>query len=150
MSTLMDLAKKRDELQALVRAEGEGAVKEAMLEFFAKHPEVQALGWTQYTPYFNDGDECIFGVHDMHIRLDPPESENFFEHAHVYRDFEETYYLRRKEKNGDIDFETLEKEVGALENAIHSNGDLMKLVFGDHAQVIVTRDKIYVTEFNHD
>lgn len=24
-----------------------------------------ALQWQQYTPYFNDGDACVFGVHDI-------------------------------------------------------------------------------------
>lgn len=29
---------------------------------FNAYPEVDNFGWIQYTPYFNDGDECTFGV----------------------------------------------------------------------------------------
>jgi hypothetical protein len=29
-------------------------------EFFAANPTVLAFGWTQYTPYWNDGDVCTF------------------------------------------------------------------------------------------
>jgi hypothetical protein len=29
---------------------------------------IHDFGWAQYTPYFNDGDECIFGVHGFWVR----------------------------------------------------------------------------------
>lgn len=38
------------------------AVTEAMKE----HPNV-GLRWRQYTPYFNDGEECTFSVHDIEV-----------------------------------------------------------------------------------
>lgn len=31
-------------------------------EFFERNPEVNVIYWTQYTPYFNDGDPCYFSV----------------------------------------------------------------------------------------
>lgn len=31
-------------------------------EFWAAAPEIAAIEWTQYTPYFNDGDPCVFGM----------------------------------------------------------------------------------------
>jgi len=39
------------------------AFREVTKEFFNETP-VQAVIWTQYTPYFNDGEECVFGVND--------------------------------------------------------------------------------------
>lgn len=30
--------------------------------FFDECPKVQAVIWSQYTPYFNDGEECIFSI----------------------------------------------------------------------------------------
>lgn len=32
--------------------------------FFEENPEIHSIQWTQYTPYFNDGDECVFEVND--------------------------------------------------------------------------------------
>jgi hypothetical protein len=32
-------------------------------EFFANNPTVLAFGWTQYTPYWNDGEPCEFSAH---------------------------------------------------------------------------------------
>lgn len=29
---------------------------------FQKFPDVESVGWTQYTPYFNDGEPCHFGI----------------------------------------------------------------------------------------
>lgn len=33
--------------------------------FLDKHPVVGGFAWVQYTPYFNDGEPCEFGVHDL-------------------------------------------------------------------------------------
>lgn len=32
-------------------------------ELFDKHPDLKQFSWEQYTPYFNDGDVCSFGVY---------------------------------------------------------------------------------------
>src|ERR1044072_5669755 len=29
---------------------------------FADNPIIESFAWTQYTPYFNDGEPCIFSV----------------------------------------------------------------------------------------
>lgn len=34
-------------------------------ELFIKYPELNSFSWTQYTPYFNDGEPCEFGVHEV-------------------------------------------------------------------------------------
>lgn len=35
----------------------------ALVEVFNKYPELDSFSWTQYTPYFNDGDSCEFSAH---------------------------------------------------------------------------------------
>ena len=32
-------------------------------ELFDKSEKIESFSWTQYTPFFNDGDTCEFGVH---------------------------------------------------------------------------------------
>lgn len=34
-------------------------------EIFDKHPTINYFAWTQYSPYFNDGDECTFSRHEI-------------------------------------------------------------------------------------
>ena len=38
-------------------------------ELFAQAPKLKSVSWTQYTPYFNDGEECTFSAHtsDLYI-----------------------------------------------------------------------------------
>lgn len=38
---------------------------DALLAF----PEVESVRWEQYTPYFNDGDVCEFGIGDVYIKF---------------------------------------------------------------------------------
>jgi hypothetical protein len=33
-----------------------GAMRAAFSSFFAANPDITKITWTQYTPYFNDGD----------------------------------------------------------------------------------------------
>jgi len=35
--------------------------------FFDTYPQVKTIYWSQYTPYFNDGDECVFSVNDIYF-----------------------------------------------------------------------------------
>lgn len=40
-----------------------GLFVEMSAELFAENPGLVSFGWTQYTPYWNDGDVCVFGAH---------------------------------------------------------------------------------------
>jgi len=37
-----------------------GLFTEMSTELFNENPTLMGFGWTQYTPYFNDGDVCTF------------------------------------------------------------------------------------------
>ncbi len=54
-----------EERKTLVRE----ALKEGFDAVFEAFPEVKSISWTQYAPYFNDGDACVFHVHDYNINL---------------------------------------------------------------------------------
>ena len=38
-------------------------------EIFTKYPELESFGWSQYTPYFNDGDTCVFSANTNYIKI---------------------------------------------------------------------------------
>ena len=44
--------------RVLVPAFVTSELKTAFRAVFERHPNVRSLTWTQYTPYFNDGDPC--------------------------------------------------------------------------------------------
>jgi hypothetical protein len=35
-----------------------------LLPILSQSKRIDSIGWRQYTPFFNDGDECVFGVHN--------------------------------------------------------------------------------------
>lgn len=46
-------------------------------KLFTTIPEIESVFWTQYTPYFNDGDACTFSVNDIYFNLyDDPTLED--------------------------------------------------------------------------
>lgn len=65
-----EVTKSTNEIQARIKAE-EGKLLEYCKSKFGEtakvlfdaYPRLKSFGWTQYTPYFNDGDECTFSAH---------------------------------------------------------------------------------------
>lgn len=48
-----------------------GSFEDIFKEYFAICPEVDGVGWTQWSPYFNDGEPCTFRRHDIYaVKLD--------------------------------------------------------------------------------
>ena len=51
--------------------------KKVFAKIFSDNPGYDRLVWTQYTPYFNDGDACTFGISDMYLYEPDEEVENW-------------------------------------------------------------------------
>jgi hypothetical protein len=45
--------------------QAQDGIKASFEGFFKAFPEVKTIVWRQYTPYFNDGDECVFHVSEL-------------------------------------------------------------------------------------
>lgn len=138
MSTLEDLTAKYDEQVAKMQEGIKTEMKNAFKEFFNDNPNIEALVWTQFTPYFNDGDACVFHVQDFF-----PASK------------EELQQLKDDEIDiWDLDCypsSELQKQARPFTNALHKIDDAIFLsAFGDHCQVIATREGFDVDEYQHD
>lgn len=48
-------------------------LRERAQQIFEQHSDLDSFGWTQYTPYFNDGDACVFGVNSSYPFLNGEE-----------------------------------------------------------------------------
>lgn len=52
---------------------------EPLVKALLDDPFIDSFGWRQYTPYFNDGDTCIFGAHGFWVRtvedVEPPQKK---------------------------------------------------------------------------
>lgn len=93
-------------------------------------PDLESIQIIQYTPYFMDGDACEFSVHSVSF-----------------------YNEEEPDTDCDYDFESpSEQQVlkDALQGFIYSNQDLMREMYGDHAEITITREGTVVSELEHD
>lgn len=120
---------------------------------FEKHPKITSVSWTQYTPYFNDGDECTFSTN-----IDYGKVNGLNEYDDDAIDWRIKYYLSGDEKyenileeNPNIDLELYHgyEEFKALLRSIPD--DFYKSLFGDHVEITINSDgSVEVEEYEHD
>jgi hypothetical protein len=122
-------------------------------ELFDKSEKIESFSWTQYTPYFNDGDTCEFRVSCD----DPYVNGEYIDECDWY-DWRIHYYLKGDQKytnllteNPELDIETY-KVVAEFISVIESiPKDFLKDLFGDHAQITIHKDgRVEVDEYEHD
>lgn len=134
----LEAAKKaKEEASALAKDH----LTDEMTAIFNKHPELIAVRWTQYTPYFNDGDACEFSVHEPQFKFTVAGCEDIGEED----DFEEVYTYKgctTPQVKQDI-----AKAVQAIINGVDEAD--METLFGDHVEVTATREGFQVDSYSH-
>ena len=99
---------------------------------------VEAIRWPQYTPYFMDGDECIFSVDSYSVAI--LHDDEFLSQDDL--DYE------------DLDIptqENFEHILNSLETFLESiPSDIMKTMFGDHVEVTITSTGVDTEYYEHD
>lgn len=124
---------------------------------FEKYPTLESFGWTQYTPYFNDGDTCIFSVDTDYISINDElvdEAEwasdvNVISWGTWNRDLR-IYEGRVEEPNPNYNpilteaSNEIKKFLGRFDN------DFYLSKFGDHAEITVTKDGVDISDYDHD
>lgn len=139
-AALGELSAKREQIEAAAREAAKAILAPGLQEFLKTHPDVKAIGWTQYTPYFNDGEECIFGVHGLHASATEERDDS------LYGDGWEEIYSNVADGFSAESW----KDLRELESALGGAEPELKAAFGDHVQVIVTADGIDIEEYSHD
>lgn len=152
-----DIKKSADELAELRKAhieKSQAVLKSAFKALFEKYPDVRAVVWCQYTPYFNDGEPCVFSVGDLSV-LDKKGYKTWKDEDGSAWAAEE--YAISEWNYNQADFNsTITKEqakeirdfISHLKRAI--DDDVFEEMFGDHVEIVATRKGFEVTEFHHD
>jgi hypothetical protein len=139
-TSLAELSEKRKQIEKAAQEQAKAILAPGLQQFMTEHPDVKAIGWTQYTPYFNDGEPCVFGVNDLHASaVDERDDE-------VGGDGWE--YLYGKSEKGFT--RQSWDDLLALQKALNGAEPELQAAFGDHVRVIVTREGIDVEEYSHD
>lgn len=132
---------------------------EMCAEFFENYPRLEKFGWTQYTPYFNDGDTCEFSANiDYGISINDSEyaeDEDWYSERNIkshgtFNRVTREYEGRIDEPNPKFDKELVEITKDIKEFLKHFDNDFYKSQFGDHARVVVSRSGVNVDEYDHD
>ena len=141
------------ELQKKFQATAQALFKETTKEFFEKNPNVTAIVWTQYTPYFNDGDTCEFGVHEPSFTNAPdPENVKWGEYDGDEETAADGGEIVVYEGWGSFPDIFDKASCDSFSRMIQSGEmeDVMKAMFGDHVQVVATREGFEVKDYDHD
>ncbi len=141
------------------------SIKTIFESFFAANPEVYAFAWTQYTPYFNDGEPCEFGVNEIYAYKDTDAVREALEASdrsifwgEIDSEDDEDCEVNTRDQKYDshakkmvpVKLEQYEHNTADLIRALNDFNDEFQYAFGDHVSVVVTRDGIDVEDFDHD
>lgn len=161
----------------LTRIKESGGIKDMFKAFFENNPDIKAVGWTQGTPSFNDGDPCVFSVYEVQYSKEDVDPEDGINEAeddeesgwhyipsettlqknpdynpskpYVYgKDNDNSYWL--KDDSGEyitIPDPDYNADLFELSKFIEGNEDLMEDLFGNGAQIIATPAEITVEEW---
>ena len=118
------------------------------------------FGWQQYTPYFNDGDPCVFSAGTPWFRTDaeaPGDDDDLYK---LQVDYHPTLGTSRWDETArrhvavelPADKAALSAKCQALAAAIEGGAfdDVLIDAFGDHADITIKRDGITVECYEHD
>lgn len=115
-------------------------------------PNVHSVKWTQYTPYFNDGEPCIFRVNEVGVRLDPAPVDAEEDYDEYLDSYEMVKYPNgyRGEPVPIPGCESVWPVVTELNEALPHLEDFLEESFGDHATVVATQAGFEVEFYEHD
>jgi len=112
--------------------------KETARALFEAYPVLESFAWTQYTPYFCDGDPCEFGVNSDLCELNGDDDPSY------------SKWDSKTRKSSPKD-DPLSQAGYAASRLIASIDDQsMQSMFGDHVKVTVTKDNIETEAYDHD
>lgn len=126
------------DLKQQMTKEFEKEIRGIFTEIFTANPTIKKIGWMQYTPFFNDGEPCVFSVHGIYFCCehdDDTDNDSIYDWRYMSGNIEKEGFVGLKE----------------LENLMDASDDILLTMFGDHVRVIVTPDGLDVEEYeDHD
>lgn len=129
------------------------------LDALLQHKGVKRVSWEQYTPYFNDGEACIFSaqMYGGGVKLkfgddDAGDYENGYYESFKQYDYATRSYQVQEVLNG-VNLGDLPEKLATFGEMIdggHHNNFLLRS-FGDHAKIFAKRDGSFKVEtYEHD
>lgn len=124
---------------------------ECTKELFDSDDRLKTISFTAYTPYFSDGDVCIYSAHtdDPYIN-----GYDYYDDDYDGSEFINLYSLAGKRDYKSNTYSGEQKAANTIKSvkAFLSSFDdeFWKEFVGDHCRVTITRDNVEVDEYSHD
>ena len=124
---------------------------------FEETPKLKSFAWSQYTPYFNDGDTCYFSANTDYLTIngDNEDDATWSQEKKViswgtWNREKKVYEGRIEQDNPDYDKELTEAVNKVKKFLSLFDNSFYQTQFGDHTMVTVTPDGIDTEEYEHD
>lgn len=146
---MLKIRAERETLSQKIRAmAGEVFASEAKI-LFDNYPVLASFSWTQYTPYFNDGDSCVFTVNDYITVTDIDGNEQEDVTAWSVRHYAErgTDWQGKPYTPSELDLAA----VATCDFLAEFETEDYLMMFGDHTKVTVHRDgRVDTDDYHHE
>ncbi len=108
---------------------------------FEKHAILESFSWNQYTPYFNDGEECTFSANTDYCQINGEDWEDSKFRKLDWRD---------KSPNPDYIPALGDAKEDVKEFLSNIDESVLRDMFGDHVTVTVTKSGTEVDDYEHE
>lgn len=153
VATYADAQRLKAEAKEAAKNASRAAFETGAKAIFDQFPGLESFGFTAYTPYFNDGDTCTFGVNAEEPWLNGEHSKSL-DPGYKY-EYKNGRYVKVETGNRN----PLLDAVKPISEFVYSfDEDDIEAMFGDHVKVAVTRSprwsatgvKVETDAYHHD
>jgi hypothetical protein len=140
-----------------LRGELAGHLKATLQGLLDELPNVESFVFEAYTPYFNDGEPCVYTVHGprVHFKQMSEEVKNSFKYG-IDEDGISRYCLDTTGWGKNLKFTNpvqapIAEPLQTLSERIESiPKDVLLAAFDDHKRIRVSRQKVEVEDYDHE
>lgn len=133
------------------------AFTEFIKVLFTKNPKLESFSWTQYTPYFNDGESCVFSVNTDYIKINGEyaDEQDWISPKTIinygkWNSITKKYVDREEIPNPNYD-EELSKVTDEIRDFLSQfDEDFYHSQYGDHVEITVTSQGVNISEHEHE
>ena len=157
---IKEVKEKQSEIAILkkeLHKKSEAAFFEGAKQVIDSCPDLESVSWNQYTPYFNDGDTCVFSANTDYLRVNGEYAEDDDSLnptiVEVYGTWNRTkqIYEGRVEKPNPNYNKSLSEAVDKMTEFLGVfDDDFYKSQFGDHVTVTITANGVDTEDYDHD
>lgn len=156
-TTIDSFIQEYQDFQNSFRQKAKVKLKEVFNQFWEENPDIKVVVWTQYAPYFNDGDACIFRINDPTFSNATDEDDINDLHYGEYRGDNKDIWTAEswnidkisEEKSG-VNSESVKLLCIFLDSDAMQN--VLESMFGSDNKIVATREGFAVTDYSgsHD